>query len=127
MMRHDTPSSVAVVTKMRSSNTIGEDHPLPGIFVFHRTFLVADHSTGKLVSVETPCPFGPRNLVQFSPFDGVPDASNDSSNRKEPRVKRIEAPPAKNVTVSQYPFLATTLIVSCVRKTRLSAPRWTGR
>jgi len=39
----------------------GDDHALPGIGVFHATPLDSLHSTGRLWSLETPSPVGPRN------------------------------------------------------------------
>jgi hypothetical protein len=57
---------VADVTNTRSSHTIGDDHPCPGIGVFHATFFSGDHSAGTFASDETPCPVGPRKRGQFS-------------------------------------------------------------
>src|SRR5687767_14656915 len=64
--RHDTPRSPVPVKKIRSPHTTGDDHPSAGTGVFHATFSVADHLVGRFVSVEIPCPFGPRNRGQFS-------------------------------------------------------------
>jgi len=58
---------MAEVTKTRSPQTIGEDHARPGIFVFHTTFSVALHRSGKPAPSLTPEALGPRNCGQFSP------------------------------------------------------------
>ena len=39
----------------------GEDHPLPGITVFQRTFCLSDHSTGNWRALACPSPPGPRH------------------------------------------------------------------
>ena len=62
--RSDFPSSVAVVSQMRSPWTTGDDQPFPGIATFQRTFLFSLHVNGSPVSSETPCPVGPRNCGQ---------------------------------------------------------------
>ena len=64
--RHDSPPSAAVVMKTRSPQTIGDACPSPGTSAFHATFFVALHWVGRLVSLEIPCPVGPRNCGQFS-------------------------------------------------------------
>src|SRR5262245_35694482 len=58
--------SMAVVRKIRSPQTMGEECPRPSTGVFHFTFLVAPHSVGNPVSVETPWPSGPRHCAQFA-------------------------------------------------------------
>src|SRR6185436_1885944 len=58
------PASVADVRKTLSPTTIGDDQPSPGIAVFHATFVVADHSSGRPVSGEWPWPSGPRKRGQ---------------------------------------------------------------
>ena len=40
------PRSRAVVRKMRSSHTMGEEWPRPGTGTFQRTFSVSDHRSG---------------------------------------------------------------------------------
>src|SRR6185503_6376075 len=62
--RNDFPSSVAVVSQMRSPWTTGDDHPFPGIATFQRTFFVSLHVSGSPCSSDTPCPVGPRNCGQ---------------------------------------------------------------
>ena len=51
---------------MRFPQTIGDDHPLPGIGVFHCTFLSRAQCSGRSPSDETPCRVGPRKPGQFS-------------------------------------------------------------
>src|SRR5215510_5586597 len=58
--------SIAVVRKIRSPQTMGEECPRPSTGVFHFTFLVALHSVGNPFSVETPWPSGPRHCAQFA-------------------------------------------------------------
>jgi hypothetical protein len=43
----------------------GEECP-GGSAVFHFTFFSGPNSTGRFVALDTPVPFGPRNLDQFS-------------------------------------------------------------
>src|SRR6185503_9638720 len=64
--RRDFPSSVAVVSQMRSPRIAGEDHPLPGIAIFHLTFFDSLQVRGSPRSSEIPCPVGPRNSGQSS-------------------------------------------------------------
>ena len=62
---------MTLVTKTLSLQTIGEDHPLPGTLVFHFTFSVLDHLTGKLLSLMptgNPLASDPLSLGQFSVF-----------------------------------------------------------
>src|SRR6185436_3009228 len=61
--------SKAVVRKIFLPQTIGDEWPRPSSGVFHFTFLVALHSLGNPVSVETPCPSGPRHCGQFPVVD----------------------------------------------------------
>src|SRR6185436_20498578 len=74
--RNDFPSSVAVVSQMRSPWTTGDDHPLPGIATFQRTFFVSLHVSGSPCSSDTPCPVGPRNCGQSDV-----ETSNKSKNK----------------------------------------------
>src|SRR5262245_4607026 len=67
--------SMAVVRKMRSPQTMGEECPRPSIVAFHFTFLVALHSVGNPVSFEIPCPSGPRHCGQLAPDSGTETAS----------------------------------------------------
>src|SRR5262245_59125233 len=57
---------MAVVRKIRSPQTMGEECPRPSTGVFHFTFLVALHSVGNPFSVETPWLSGPRHCAQFA-------------------------------------------------------------
>jgi hypothetical protein len=51
-----------VVTKTLLPQTIGLDHPSPGMRVFQATFSVALHRSGRAgLSSITPFMFGPRN------------------------------------------------------------------
>src|ERR1700722_20389024 len=58
-----------LVTKIRSPQTIGDDHPEPGTSTFQITFSVADHLSGSAGSSTTPVDPGPRNSGQLSPAD----------------------------------------------------------
>ena len=60
--------------KTWSSQMIGVDVPLPGIWVFHRTFRVSLHSVGGVAEGETPLACGPRQAGQFA--EGLPVAAN---------------------------------------------------
>jgi hypothetical protein len=44
---------------------MGDESPRPGIAVFHLMFLSALHSAGRLVSLDTPLPSGPRHADQL--------------------------------------------------------------
>src|SRR6185295_14986828 len=63
--------SVAVVIQTLPFATTGDDQPSPGIAVFHATFFVSLHSSGRPFSVEWPCPSGPRNCGHDSCADAV--------------------------------------------------------
>jgi hypothetical protein len=54
-----------VVRNTRWPQTIGDDQLRPGRSVFHATFSVADHLSGRLALMLTPEAFGPRNCGQF--------------------------------------------------------------
>ncbi len=64
--RNEAPPSVAVVTNTRSSNTIGDDQPSPGIGFFQTMLDVWLHSSGTSFSFDIPCRVGPRKQGQFS-------------------------------------------------------------
>ena len=55
---------MAVVRKMRSPRTTGEDEPLPGTGVFQRTFSVPDQVVGGVASELVPSTLGPRQFGQ---------------------------------------------------------------
>src|SRR5262245_32541108 len=61
-----TSPSIAVVRKTLFPHTTGDECPRPAIGVFHLMFLLAFHSAGRFVSVETPLPFGPRHCGQLA-------------------------------------------------------------
>src|SRR5262245_30022137 len=61
-----TSPSIAVVRKILFPQTTGEECPRPAIGVFHLMFLLAFHSAGRLVSVDTPLPPGPRHWGQLA-------------------------------------------------------------
>src|ERR1039457_969092 len=79
--RQLAPPSVAVVTKTRSPQAIGEDQDSPGRGVFQATFSVALHLAGRPVSLEMHCAVGPRNCGQFS-------AEADVTKAREANVQR---------------------------------------
>src|SRR5687767_10782630 len=56
----------ATFRKMRSPQIIGVDPDHVGIGSFHAMFSVADHFTGRFVSVLMPFNEGPRHCGQFS-------------------------------------------------------------
>ncbi len=64
--RNEAPPSVAAVTNTRSSNTIGDDQPSPGIGLFQTMLDVWLHSSGISFSWDIPCRVGPRKQGQFS-------------------------------------------------------------
>src|SRR5436305_4869303 len=68
----------AVVRKMRSPQTTGQEWPRPGIGVFQRTLVPAFTSqvTGGFCPSATPVAFGPRNDGQFSGAATVPEPSS---------------------------------------------------
>src|ERR1044072_3068025 len=57
--------SRAVVRKIFLPQTIGDEWPKPSIGVFHLTFFLSLHSSGRPFSADTPCPSGPRHSGQF--------------------------------------------------------------
>src|SRR5262245_40739029 len=52
---------------MRSPETTGALTPAPARGTFQRTFSVADHLVGRLLSWDTPVPAGPRQPGQSAP------------------------------------------------------------
>src|SRR5687768_16842464 len=68
-----TPGDGLTIERGRQENlfsqTMGDEWPRPAMGVFHLMFFVALHSSGSPVSVETPCPSGPRHWGQLEPLD----------------------------------------------------------
>jgi hypothetical protein len=58
-------SGRAVRVKSLSSQTDGEEYPIPGTFVFQRTFVTESHLAGRLTSSLVPSWSGPRQQGQF--------------------------------------------------------------
>src|SRR5688500_19193773 len=78
-----TSPSIAVVTKILLSQTIGDEWPRPSIGVFHLMFLLVLHSAGKFFSVEIPDPSGPRHCGQLpAADDAVVAIPNATSNKR---------------------------------------------
>jgi hypothetical protein len=69
--RQEVPSGDAEVTKTRSSQTMGDDHAIPGIKARHARFSRRLQVSGRFFSCEIPWPVGPRNPGQFSPKQGL--------------------------------------------------------
>src|SRR5437870_1733362 len=65
---------------------MGVELPASGSAIFHLTFSVADHFVGRFVSVEWPCPVGPRHAGQLSAR-----ATEETSARSAKRDARREA------------------------------------
>src|SRR5688500_958929 len=82
------PSS-AVVKKIFFSQTMGDEWPRPAMGVFQLMFFLPLHSSGNPVSVETPCPSGPRHWGQLESFD-LADA--------EPAKEMVRSKQKENVT-----------------------------
>src|SRR5262245_18999035 len=58
--------SLAWVMKTLLPQMTGVEFPLSGSLTFHLTFSVADHLSGRSVSLVCPWPVGPRNCGQLS-------------------------------------------------------------
>ncbi len=69
--RQDSPCSVAVVRNRRLPHTTGDDQPTPGTSTCQARFSLRLQVNGKPVSLETPCPVGPRKHGQFSAAQGA--------------------------------------------------------
>src|SRR5919112_845845 len=67
------PSSRAVVRKMWSPHTIGDEWPRPATGTFHLMPLVGDQVSLYLPVLTIPCPDGPRQRVQY--FAASPSTS----------------------------------------------------
>src|SRR5260370_2894936 len=72
-----TGPSMEVVRNILLPQIIGEECPLPGIGVFHCTFLAPVHSVGRPFSSDIPWLPGPRHWGQLAPAVGVDPASAD--------------------------------------------------
>src|SRR5579864_1459540 len=66
---------------MRRSVSTGEDFP-GRVGVRQRTFLCLPNSVGKLLSVETPEPFGPRKRLQSSAGAETMSVNSRSGNHR---------------------------------------------
>src|SRR6185503_9964830 len=85
-----TSPSIAVVTKIRFSQTIGDEWPRPSIGVFHLMFFEVFHSAGKFFSVEIPVPSGPRHCGQFPADDeAVAAIPNDTAAIRAKLIRRV--------------------------------------
>src|SRR5262245_59949432 len=60
-------SLFAWVRKILSPQMIGVEYPGNSSGIFHFTFSLLLHLSGRFFSVECPCPVGPRHAGQFSP------------------------------------------------------------
>jgi hypothetical protein len=73
------------VTNTRSPQTTGADTPVPLRRVFHETFSVSLHFSGRRFSVDVPVADGPRQCGQFSAAIGraiaTPAAVRNSAHR----------------------------------------------
>src|SRR5437762_1529163 len=78
-------SETAVVTKILSPETMGDDQARPGSATFHCTFLSGPQASGSLESSATPAPLGPRNCGQSPP------GARLVRNRKDPASTRKKA------------------------------------
>ena len=83
---------------MRPAAMTGDDHPLPGIGVFHPTLLVALKRIGTPVAVDVPCPVGPRNCGQI-PFVGL------AADTKDPDSQSIDDEAADNASQEHTVFI----------------------
>src|SRR5436190_23529679 len=57
-------TGTAVVRYRRLLNRLGDDQPLPGISIFHATFVVSSNVVGRFLAAAWPSPAGPRNWGQ---------------------------------------------------------------
>jgi hypothetical protein len=72
----------------------GDDQPLPWIAVFHRTFRVSLHVSGRFGAAAMPVPSGPRNCGQSARSAMAADTTRMAMNGSEGRVVGIVVPPA---------------------------------
>tara|TARA_B100000745_G_C19784486_1_gene257150 strand:- start:90 stop:470 length:381 start_codon:yes stop_codon:yes gene_type:complete len=77
---------VAWVRKIRFSQTMGVELPGPGRGSFHLTFFDGLHSVGSSVSVQIPCPVGPRQAGQLSASAGLSAARKQAAAAITERV-----------------------------------------
>src|SRR6185436_17524481 len=103
--------SMAVVRKIRLSQTMGDESPRPGIAVFHLMFLSALHSAGRLVSEDTPLPSGPRHADQLLLGPALAASANNSTNNAE-RIKF--SPRKKNCRFIVSPDTPRLLASACL-------------
>src|SRR5215470_12416845 len=102
-----TSPSSAVVRKIRSPQTIGEEWPRPGMAVFHFTFCVGVHTVGRPVSGEMPWLSGPRHCDQFAAgFGGVAVRGlvNRAGNHSAAPKKALNDKATANVHLFILPF-----------------------
>src|SRR5262249_23501858 len=100
-----TSPSIAVVRKIRSPQTIGEEWHRPGIAVFHFTFSVGLHLVGRPVSGETPWLSGPRHCAHFAGIDFEGLAIEVESNAAAPKRPVINTTNVTNVFFIAFPGL----------------------
>ena len=91
------PSSRAVVRKMLSPQTIGDEWPRPGTGTFHFTRSVADHLSVYFPFLTMPWPEGPRQRVQY--FAASPSTSIIDTVSKAESAATAPATAARTVRV----------------------------
>src|SRR6185295_11766045 len=80
------------MTYTRSSNTMGEECPLPGSAIFQRIFFFSLHSTGGSACGATPFASGPRHCGQNrseSAQSVVPASTDERIEAKQNRQKTM--------------------------------------
>src|SRR6185503_6936160 len=84
-----TSPSIAVVTKIRLPQTIGEECPRPGIATFHLILLTVFQLVGRFFSSETPCPDGPLHCGQLGPEAPALFVTISASIERQPTAIKV--------------------------------------
>jgi hypothetical protein len=87
---------------MRSFQTIGVDPPAPGSSNRQRAPLGPSHSVGNPVSAETPSPFGPRQVGQWSATADV-ETTTKRENEINQRLLIVAGHPFENAGTDDLP------------------------
>jgi hypothetical protein len=124
--RSDRPSSVAVVSQMRSPRIAGDDQPTPAIGVFHAILSDSLHSNGSPLALEWPSPPGPRNWDQSSAPSARHAGKASASMRRPVVFPRFRTAESNAVTPPARPMIKNATL-NCtgirVRNTRAPAER----
>ena len=111
-MRRHPPVGIAVSTKTRSPQTIGDADALPGISTFQRMFFVSLHSTGGSPCGAAPVASGPRHWGQNISASLDCGAAVANAQRQAKRTVRVGGSCGRETPKRSIPLSLDELLVA---------------